>query len=172
MTNSGVGGWDLALTKVAGPPGPQGPPGPTANVPAGYLIQPSEMTQYRTPGMNVPTGVWTAVTAWTGSQDVKGNEFGSAGSGVVCATGGRYKCECSAVMPTGGARRGIAASTPVAGNAVIVFNGPVVAGQPGNYTVSQTISMPAGGTISISLYQDSGATIIATSIQIIVKREP
>jgi hypothetical protein len=126
----------------------------------------SEMTTYRTVGLNVPSAVWTAPTAWSGSQDARGSEFGSGSTGLQVSTGGRYLCSGYALLngQASGGRRGIAVGTVEGGVAAIQSVVPAIASaaQPNNLSFTRIISVGAGQTITLYLYQDSGATIVTT----------
>lgn len=137
------------------------------------FVDPSELTVLRPAALNVTSGAWGACGSWTASQDVKGNGLTYSNAGIVAVKAGRYTCEAFATIPGGaGTRRGIAVSSPGTSPVNAVSIGPPAASGNNNVFIAQTITVPAGGTITVWIFQDSAATLGVLNLQLTARRQP
>lgn len=138
------------------------------------FLDPAETLIYRSGGQNAVTNTWTMAGGFSATRFTKGAGLTFTAAGIQVAAAGRYRCEAWAVIPAGaGQRRGIAAglTTGMLATDAQVLE-PPAGGASNALTISQTISAPAGGVITLYMYQDSGATLVATNISLSVQREP
>lgn len=137
------------------------------------FVDPAEVTAVRSASNNIPTATWILIV-WSGAQDQKGSglSVGNGSSGVTCTKAGRYRVDMAGSIPGGATGRrgvGIAISTATATQFQLVA--PTPSGS-NTLSYSSSITVPAGGMISGFMYQDSGATIVATGLSMTVNRQP
>lgn len=138
------------------------------------FLDPAEICLYRAENTNVSTGAW-GTTGFTSTPWTVGTGITPVAGGVNVAAAGRYRVEACATFAanSAGTRRGIAVGPPGG----VTFSTPQDIRTPCGsdatpVSIATTVLMTAPGSILVYLYQNSGATILASAIRFNVYRAP